>query len=91
MSLVVNVSGPITITVTQEIDLSALTAKLDELESVITNEAAQVATAIADLQAKIDAGLATPEEMARFDTLTAKVAAIFTPPEPPPVEPTPEA
>lgn len=94
MSVVFHVSGPININVTQEIDLSALTAQLDALEAAITSETDQVTAAIntlsaqvADLQAKVDAGLATPEEQERLTSLTAKVAAIFNPPEPPPVDP----
>jgi hypothetical protein len=56
--------------------MSLLTDKLDALESAINGASDRIAQDVAHLRELIEAGQATPAELARFDELTAKIAAI---------------
>jgi outer membrane murein-binding lipoprotein Lpp len=81
---------------TLEAAMSALTAKLDALEIAVASAVAKTAEdvgelnrKIAELAASVEAGTATPEEIARLEVLTAQIAAIDPDPSfppPPPVE-----
>jgi len=84
--ITVNHSMPITSS--QQLDrmehtMSVISDKLDAVEAAIgaattrvQNDIATLQAQIADLQAKVDAGSATPEELARLDALRASVDAI---------------
>lgn len=76
--------------------MSQLTPRLDALESAVTAAEARVSgdlaglkQQIADLQARADAGTATDAELARLDSLTARVAAIDAPAPAPTTDPGP--
>jgi uncharacterized coiled-coil protein SlyX len=68
--------------------LDALEAAIGSLESRVSADIAALTQQIAELQAKIDAGTATEEEVARFDSLTQRLANVDpTISSPPPEEP----
>jgi uncharacterized coiled-coil protein SlyX len=80
--------------VTLEHAVSALTEKLDALEAAVVKAEAETAGDVAHLQAQItelraavEAGTATPEDLARLDALTARIAAIDPDPSFPPTPP----
>lgn len=92
----ITITGPVFVEIHEDADMSLITQKLDALEAAVNAEVTQGAqlaesvdalkAQVAELQAKIDEGTVTPEELARFDALTAKVESIVNPPVTPPTE-----
>ncbi len=56
--------------------LDALEAKITDATNRVTADIAALKAQVSDLQAKVDAGSATPEDLTRLDALTAKLDQI---------------
>jgi hypothetical protein len=67
--------------------MSQITDKVTELNASLDAATARITADIATLQAKIDAGGASAEDIAALDALNARIKAIDPIPDSPPVDP----